>query len=289
MADMQVFNGIPDNKVEQVKSLFEQEIARIDGDQGNLMDKNKTILSTMNTKLNSLRVSAVRQQPATQSNAVTSKDIAQERREAMNNKLQDKQNEFNKMISGEKPKEIDFADEPDDKPIGAEMDSLLEAMRAKRENELNQVMQTQDTTSAEKWIGNEGAGADVNVNPPTLHIGEKVDTPPVTVVGKPPLSPPKDKHVTFADSSDPLFEESRKGSDNSSMNLFQFLSVNKATEESAPFMPPDDQSVQDNQDVNEARADAWASARSQVENEILMRLSRIEQEFLEVKDLLKNM
>ena len=289
MADMQVFNGIPDNKVEQVKSLFEQEIARIDSDQGSLMDKNKTILSTMNTKLNSLRVSAVRQQPAPQSNAVTSKDIAQERREAMNNKLQDKQNEFNKMISGEKPKEIDFADEPDDKPIGAEMDSLLEAMRAKRENELNQVMQTQDTTSAEKWIGNEGAGTEVNVNPPTLHIGEKVDTPPVTVVGKPPLSPPKDKHVTFADSSDPLFEESRKGSDNSSMDLFQFLSVNKATEESAPFMPPDDEPVQDNQDVKKARADAWASARSQVENEILARLSRIEKEFLEVKDLLKNM
>ena len=40
MADMQVFNGIPDNKFEQVKSLFEQEIARIDVDQ-ELMDKGR--------------------------------------------------------------------------------------------------------------------------------------------------------------------------------------------------------------------------------------------------------
>ena len=288
MADMHVFNGIPDNKVEQVKILFEQEITRIDSNQGSLMDKNKTILSTMNTKLNSLRVSAVVQQPP--SNAVTNKDIAQERREAMNNKLHDKQNEFNKMISGEKPKEIDFADEPDDKPIGSEMDSLLEAMRAKRENELNQVMQTQDTSSAEKWISNEGAGTGVNVNPPTLHIGEKVETPPVTVVGKPPLSPPKNKHVTFAnDSADPLFEDSNKKHDDSSMNLLQFLSSKSdSPPKDAPFMPPEDDPIEKKQDIMETRSAAAAESRRFVENEILQRLSRIEQEFIEVKDLLKN-
>ena len=60
------------------------------------------------------------------------------------------------MITAEKPKEIDFADSAEEKPIGSEMDNLLADMMEKRSKQLNQVMQNQDTNAAEKWINNEG-------------------------------------------------------------------------------------------------------------------------------------
>ena len=51
-------------------------------------------------------------------------------------------------------------------------------------------------------------------------------------------------------------------------------------------MPPQEENEED---IKAARAAAWASARRDTEKEILERLSRIEREFIEVKDLLKNM
>ena len=291
MSDSNVFAGIPDTKVEEVKQLFEKEILDISNTSSNLLDKNKKILLSMNTKLNYLRVSNIPQQTQNQNELVTSKDIAQERREKMNSKLQNKQEEFNKLITAEKPKEIDFADNAEEKPIGSEMDNLLADMMEKRSKQLNQVMQSQDTNAAEKWINNEGAGAEItsgSVNtsgPVTLNIGEKVETPTITVVKT--SSEIKDKHVTF--SEDTKEEES-------GLDLFQFLSVKSnsgssnasgsANASNAPFMPPQEENEED---IKAARAAAWASARRDTEKEILERLSRIEREFIEVKDLLKNM
>ena len=152
MADSNVFAGIPDTKVEEVKRLFEKEILDISNTNGSLLDKNKQILLSMNTKLNPFRVSNIPQQTQNQNDLVTSKDIAEERREKMNSKLQNKQEEFNKLISAEKPKEIDFADAAEEKPIGSEMDNLLADMMEKRSKQLNQVMQSQDTNAAENGL-----------------------------------------------------------------------------------------------------------------------------------------
>ena len=44
----------------------------------------------------------------------------------------------------------------------SEMDNLLADMMEKRSKQLNQVMQSQDTNAAEKWINNEGAGAEIS-------------------------------------------------------------------------------------------------------------------------------
>ena len=291
MADNNIFTGIPDTKVEEVKQLFEKEIVDISNSEGTLLDKNKKMLVSMNTKLNYLRISNVPQVVQQQEqNPVTSKDIADDRREKMNSKLQNKQEEFNKLITAEKPKEIHFADSAEEKPIGNEMDNLLADMMEKRSKQLNQVMQSQDTNAAEKWINNEGAGSEIssssaNVSgtanasgPVTLNIGEKVETPSITVVQT--QSESKDKRVTF--SEDTKQEES--------LDLLQFLSSkSNSSQGKAAFMPPEDELVDNQRDIIEARAAAAAEAGRHVENEILQRLSRIEQEFIQVKDLLKNM
>lgn len=288
MADNNIFTGIPDTKVEEVKQLFEKEIVDISTTEGSLLDKNKKMLVSMNTKLNYLRISNVpqaMQQQQQQQNPVTSKDIADDRREKMNSKLQNKQEEFNKLITAEKPKEIDFADNAEEKPIGSEMDNLLADMMEKRSKQLNQVMQSQDTNAAEKWINNEGAGAEITsgsvsvTRPATLNIGEKVETPSITVVQT--SSETKDKHVTFSEDT----KEEETG-----LDLLQFLSSkSNSSHEKAAFMPPEDEPIDKKRDIMEARAAAAAEAGRYVKNEILERLSRIEREFMEVKDLLKNM
>ena len=280
MADNNVFAGIPDTKVEEVKSLFEQEITKVTTAQGSLLEKNKHILASMNTKLNFLRVSAASQESGS---AVTNKDLAQERQEAMNNKLQNKQEEFNKLISSDKPKDIDFSDQPDEKPIGSEMDSLLASMMERRKSQLNQVISSQDPEAAEKWIGNQGSGTEVNMNPPTLQIGETVETPNITVVNNTPKLVPE-KHVTFSADTNETETESNNAT---SLDLFQFLSVNKSNTD-APFMPPEDKTDDNKPDIMETRAAVTAETNRLAENEIMQRLSRIEHELIEIKDLLKN-
>ena len=290
MSENNVFAGIPDTKVEVVKQLFEKEILEISNTTDSLLDKNKKILLSMNSKLNYLRISSITQQNEGQNNPVTSKDLADDRREKMNSKLQNKQEEFNKLITAETPKEINFADTAEEKPIGSEMDNLLADMMEKRSKQLNQVIQSQDTNAAEKWINNEGVGTEITSGsantsgPVTLNIGEKVETPSITVVQMQNES--KDKRVTF--SEDTKQEEG--------LDLFQFLSSknNSDSASNAAFMPPEDEVVdlaavaKPQRDIIEARAAAGVEARRHVENEILERLSRIEREFIEVKDLLKN-
>ena len=123
-----------------------------------------------------------------------------------------------------------------------------------------------------------------------MNIGEKVETPSITVVKT--SSETKDKHVTFSEDT----KEEETG-----LDLFQFLSVKNgsgsanasgsANTSNAPFMPPQEENEEADkkEDIKAARASAWRSAQYSMGKEILERLSRIEREFIEVKDLLKNM
>ena len=190
MSDNNIFAGIPDTKVEAVKSMFEKEISNINNEKISLLEKNKKILVTMNTKLNYLRVTSIKSKPATKET-----DLLKERTAVMQSKLEDKKEEFNNLMNTEQPEKIDFADDNEDKPIGSEMDQLLANMMENRKQQLNQVMQKQDTNAAEKWIGNDGSGQDVKFTPPTLTIGDPVPTTPsISVLDKREA----EKHVSFS-------------------------------------------------------------------------------------------
>ena len=67
------------------------------------------------------------------------------------NKLKNQQDNFNKLINGEKPKEIDFSDKTAEVPIDARMvDDTLQ----QRELELKKIMaqQAQNNNSATEWL-----------------------------------------------------------------------------------------------------------------------------------------
>lgn len=193
MVEAGVFGGVPPSKRSQVVSIFEDSILSVESTgSGTLMEQNKDVLMRVNGLLDPLREGAVDNRPSQEPpKLVTAADISARRQERFADNLNERQREFDSMISVKKPSDVDFSDKnADEKPIGSEMDSMLAKMMARREQELNQVMKGQDTSAAQTWISNDGSGA--KAGPPTLQIGEELRRPNVEEVKSRP-------RVTFAD------------------------------------------------------------------------------------------
>mgnify|MGYP001453690791 FL=1 len=69
-------------------------------------------------------------------------------------RLRDKQEKFNQLIDGKKPKTIDFSDKMD-KPIST-MNSLIDSTLAEREKELSSITSKYNKKDVEKWLQNGG-------------------------------------------------------------------------------------------------------------------------------------
>ena len=108
---------------------------------GDLISLNKLALKMIKEKLSqsppviqSPKQNIVERQP------YTAKEIAEQRKNHFNTELEQRQEEFNTFMKRETPQGLTFSDEMD-KPIGAEMDSLIEKAVASRniDMEANQV------------------------------------------------------------------------------------------------------------------------------------------------------
>ena len=72
-------------------------------------------------------------------------------------KLENQQNNFNKMINPKKPKEIDFTDNKEDEPI-KNLDFIMTQTLADRQKELELITNKYNTNSqktAQKWLNRE--------------------------------------------------------------------------------------------------------------------------------------
>ena len=127
-----IFNGIPNNNLDKIKSLFESTIINVSQNTKNkeLIEINKEILGILNTKIQNLKY-----------NLLESKNIKDEFKdekiEIFDKNLENHKSSLNKLINPSKPKEIDFADETD-KPIDDnDMNKILEQMQKERNIESN--------------------------------------------------------------------------------------------------------------------------------------------------------
>lgn len=215
MLEADVFGGVPPSKKDSVVEIFEQVMNEVGfNNTGNLIEMNKAVIMRVNNRLNPLREKE-EQSPLHSSEPpklVTSAEISASRQEKFAVNLSERQRQFDDMMIAKKPEELDFTDKDDnEKPIGAEMDDMLAKMMARREQQLNQVMQGQDTNAAQNWISNEGSGS--NTGPPTLQIGEEVNKPKVEEVNSQIKAvKPKMQRVSFAESNDQI-EENDEDSD----------------------------------------------------------------------------
>lgn len=160
-----MFSNIPSSQVQNVKQAFDTIVSDIDKKNMSLSEKNKQTLIAMNKQRDNFIISDI---------PITAADAAAKRSELFNKNLEDKQKELSTYINTSKPKEINFSDKFDG-PIGSEMDDMVAEAIAKRERELNVVLQKQDTKQGDSWINKD------NIDNKHIKIGEQI----------------QDKHVTF--------------------------------------------------------------------------------------------
>lgn len=212
MVEADVFGGVPPGKKQSVIEIFEQVIKDVEyNNKGSLIEMNKAVITKVNNRLDPFREKQQKITPEPPT-LVTAAEISANRQEQFADNLSERQRQFDEMMVNKKPDDADFSDKRVDKPIGAEMDDILAKMMARRQQQLNQVMnhvmKSQNTNVAQTWINNDES--DSYVGPPTLQIGEIVSKPSVEVFK------PKSK-VTFADDS----PQNNNSQDDNILSLFK--------------------------------------------------------------------
>tara|TARA_Y100001980_G_C14517618_1_gene292944 strand:- start:122 stop:904 length:783 start_codon:yes stop_codon:yes gene_type:complete len=127
----QIFKGIPNNKVENIKEIFENIIQNVASNTKNteIIEINKEIIKNLNTEIGNFK-----------QKLLEGKNIKDEFRDSktkfFDKDLESHKNSLDKLINPGKPKEIDFKDESD-KPIdNNEMNKILEQMQKERNIEV---------------------------------------------------------------------------------------------------------------------------------------------------------
>lgn len=127
----QIFKGIPNDKVENIKEIFENVIQNVASNTKNreIIEINKEIVKNLNTEIINFK-----------EKLLEGKNIKDEFRDTktkfFDKDLENHKSSLDKLINPEKPKEIDFKDESD-KPIdNNEMNKILEQMQKERNIEV---------------------------------------------------------------------------------------------------------------------------------------------------------
>lgn len=225
LSDQQMFDGInPQYKLE-IQEKFEKTLTGI-STQGrfyNLVEKNKEAIRIMVLMLEDYKK---KQEP------YTNLEIQERRQKHFESELEKKKNEFNVISKKPNPDDIIFSDEMD-KPLDENMDILLERAMALRAQQLNQVLEKQDTKKATEWIGtsvkssttsqklsssnaNPNPNSNTNTNVVNLKIGNETQLTGDTIVSL-------DKKVNFNEDRNTFFSYQRENEDENNIETNSFF------------------------------------------------------------------
>jgi hypothetical protein len=162
MNESGVFNGISNDYLENVKRDFENKVSSIKitiQPKDTLTLLNKKVLSEMIVDMGKYKQTNSGYANAIVNTLYTAKDVSAQRQKLLSDNYEKKKDEFISLIGNKAPPTIDFSDKLDE-PIGSEIENMLAATIAKREKELNIVLEKNDTNSAAavKWLGAENVG-----------------------------------------------------------------------------------------------------------------------------------
>lgn len=240
LLENKLFNGIDPKFKSNIESDLNKVISHVSTIQNftSLVDKNKEVLKLISHKLvnyrkNQLPQTQPLQQPPNQQ-SYKSDDLQSERQRQLEQQFKNKQEEMNKILLGKKPDDVKFKDEID-KPIGGDIDRLIEQTIEMRRQQLNQVLEKQDTTQAAKWIGNEGAIRN-------LKIGGETELKEAQIVklDKTNTNESVDKkQVSFNSDQNRIIEYDNDSSSLSNFNTSKFLNKLKKT----PSQQPQQQNI----------------------------------------------
>jgi len=168
MNESGIFNGIQNELLDIVKRDFENKITNIKmtiQPKDTLTLLNKRVLSEMMVDMGKYKNTYANCN--TNSSVYTAKYVFSQRQKLLTDNFEKKKDEFTSLIGNKPPASIDFSDKLD-QPIGSEIENILAATIARRENELNIVLEKNDmsitSASAVKWLNTD------NVSTADRHI-----------------------------------------------------------------------------------------------------------------------
>ena len=131
LVDNGSFNKLSKQQIKEIYTKYDSIVTTVNNDSkgDNIVDKNKNLIYILNEKINTLYNSQ-----STPREAITAEEIILKRQEQFNDNLNSKRQEFDNLMTVNKPKEIDFMDKKES-PIG-DMESMLSSVISSRENDL---------------------------------------------------------------------------------------------------------------------------------------------------------
>ena len=211
LCDNRSFEGIPSDKSNLIKEIFDKKInllaEQINESTDNLINLNKKVISDMITTVNKYKPI---KQPLSTSISTSSQSVpeiynasalSEQRQQKFQYELNKKQTEFENLTQVKIPEKPDFSDNLDT-PIGSEMDSMVAKQIAMREEQLNGVLNRQNTEEAKKWLelsntNDSTSDNDTNIK---LKIGDDINVDLDSSISGSNGNSPK-KQVSFSDHS----------------------------------------------------------------------------------------
>jgi len=153
LQDNNTFEGLTNDKFAFVQKKFEDILSHINIEYGNngLLEKNKIAIEMSIDMINKEKKGIDKKIQM----IYKAQDLEDERKSKLNEEYNQQKQELDSMINPSKPKEINFNDnikDDEDRPIGNDMDRLINERLASREREL-EIPQVSE--EAKKWINND--------------------------------------------------------------------------------------------------------------------------------------
>ena len=165
LQESDVFKNIPNTRFDDIRATFDKVLNNYNQNSNSssikqdMVSMNKEVIPILLNKINSISTSSVKSsqkkiEVVYRAEDMRVEDIHKKRAEEFNTKIQEQQTNMNELLQPKKPKEVSFADNNEDKPLGGDMERLIQDMLTSRERELETISATQgDITDAKKWIG----------------------------------------------------------------------------------------------------------------------------------------
>jgi len=155
LCDNRTFEGIPPTKSNLIKEIFDKKISllaeQINESSDRLVDLNKKVIGEMIVTGNNYKQQQQTPSPSSVPEIYNASALAEQRQQKFQDELSKKQNDFDSLSQVKIPEKPNFSDTLD-MPIGSEMDKLLAEQIAMREEQLNSVLNRQNTEEAKKWL-----------------------------------------------------------------------------------------------------------------------------------------
>ena len=156
-----IFNNLTDDDIMNIKEIFDENIKNIslEKDNKSITELNKIIISTLINKIKKYKED------------IKYSNNNQQKASFIENKLKSKEIEFNKLINIKKPNNIDFKLETD-KPLGNEINNILDRTIQKRNYELNNVIKNDyNMNKVKEWLKQ---GGNILENENKIKIDNKI-------------------------------------------------------------------------------------------------------------------